>query len=124
MSVKLLALVVPITTAVEIARITTGSSTLVGLQIKNSGVNPFSVFEIHGRVTEDAADVVLLSLATDYTGPVFPCVRASASPVTLAAAGTTWMLIDATPFSSLSIWAASSVGASTMNLYASSKAVF
>jgi len=121
MRVKLIEAVVALATTNEIIRINTESAVTAGLQIKNSGANPFDVFDIVGRVHEDATDVTLLTLAADYSGPLFPCIRAVGAPVTLASNLTAWMVIDVSAFTSIAIRASSGVGASKMDVYGTIK---
>ena len=97
MLVKLLAAAVALASTDEIAYISTRGAKLLGVQLRNVGANPLDAFQITGRVHEDAADLVLLSVGADFTTPVYPCVKASGSPVALAAAAHAWMILDVNP---------------------------
>ncbi len=112
---------VALATIDEVLRVQTSDATTVGIEVKNSGANALDAFEVWGKVSEGSNDQLLLSLAANYTTPVYPCIRASASPVALAAGASVWMCIDATGFDSIGIRASSAVGATTLDLFANAK---
>jgi hypothetical protein len=93
----------------------------IAVEVKNSGANPLDAFEVVGKITPHSSEITLASLAANYTGPAYPIVRASASPVTLAAGASMWMVIDVAPFSEVQFKASSSGGDTTLDLHASVK---
>ena len=114
---------VAVATTDEVLRISTSDATHVSFEIKNTGANALDALEVWGKVNNVSNDQKLLFNGTDFTTPVYPCIRASASPVALAAGTSVWMVIDATAFDSIGIRASSAVGTTTLDLFANAKRV-
>lgn len=105
----------------EIAAINVESYSKVGIQLRNVGANPLDALEVWGKVAPEATEVQLLSVAADYTTPVYPCVKASASPITLAAGASAWMALDVSAFASIIVKASSGGGATSLDFFAIAK---
>lgn len=112
---------VAIATTDEIASINVEAYKSVGIQLRNVGVNPLDALEVWGKVAPEATEVSLLSAAPDYTTPTYPCVKASASPITLAAGASAWMALDVSAFASIIVKASSGGGATSLDFFAIAK---
>lgn len=121
MQLNALAVPVLLATTEEVLRVNVSAVSVFGLEVKNSGANPLDVFQVKGKFSDLGSEITILSAAGDYTTPAYPCVRASGSPVTLAAGATAWMFIDVRGVSELVIYASSSAGATTLDFHGSKK---
>jgi len=101
----------------------TTSARALGLSLVNSGANALDAFEVWGRFSPAGPSVKLASVAGDFTTPVFPIVKASGSPLNLAAAATAWMFMDVSALAEVSLKASSAVGVTTLNIHAAVKDV-
>lgn len=74
---------------------------------------------VEGRVHQDAAFFTIASAAGDFTSPVGFMLKASGSPVTLAAAASAWFLMDVRGLFEVRVSASSgNVAGSTLTGYA------
>lgn len=94
-----------------------------GLEVKNTGANALDVFEVWGKFSDDGNEVLLLSTGANYTTPNYPCLRASGSPVALAAGATAWFFMDVTGLAQVIVKASSAVGATTLEFHGNAKYV-
>lgn len=104
-----------------VATINTESVRTMGLEVKNVGANPLDLFSIFGKMTPTGNEIALSALASDYTTPVYPVTKASASPVLLAASATVWLFMDVTGLAQVVLKASSSTGATSLEIHASTK---
>ena len=81
-------------------------------------VNALAALTIQGLVnSQDTTFVQLAAAAGDYTGPVYPVLKASAALTTLAV-GSGWVILDVRSFSKIKIVANSgAAGGSTLALH-------
>jgi hypothetical protein len=121
MFVKSLAKAVANATTDEVIRVQAPNSNMLGLEIKNTGANALDAFEVWGKVSPDSADRLLLSLAANYTTPIYPLVMASADPTALAAGASVFLSIDISSFDSIGVRLSSSVGPTTVDVYGNAK---
>lgn len=93
----------------------------LGIQVKNTGAAALDAFELWGKVSPSADAVKFSGVATDYTSPVYPVLKASASPVALAAGGNVWLFVNTEGLSEVQIRASSAVAATTLKINAAQK---
>lgn len=120
MFVKKVAVPVAAATTDEVASINVEGFSKVGVQLKNVGAAALDALEVWGKIAPEATEVPLLTVGADYTTPSYPCVKASASPITLAAGASAWMALDVSAFASLSI-KASGAGATSLDFFSIAK---
>lgn len=116
--------IVPVAQATTdtVVDIDVASATTIGMEVKNSGAAALDVFEIWGMFSEAGSEQKLLSLSTDYTTPVYPCLRASASPTVLSAGSSVWVILDVKGLNRMLV-KASGVAATTLEVHGSSKVI-
>lgn len=111
---------VPLATTDRLCVIPTGSDPVqrMGIQVTNSGANAFDAFQLNVRCGSSTAWTTLAnSLATFVTTPVAPLVRAATTdPTALAAAATTFILLDCHGIHEVELKASAAVGASTARI--------
>lgn len=117
MKLNLSAVAVALGTTDEVLRVDTEHIRIMSLQVKNVGANPLDVFEVWGYVTETGDAISLLSVAGNFTTPIYPLLQASASPVALAAAEKVWMVLDVSAFALIVVKASSGTGATTVDFH-------
>jgi len=112
---------VAVATIDEVLRVNVNSAKTLGLEVKNSGLNPLDAFDVYGKMSDSGAEFLLLTSAANFTTPVYPCIRASASPVTLASGATEWLFLDVSALSEIIFKASSSTGSTKLDFHGSNK---
>lgn len=106
----------------EVLRLDVSSVKTVGIEVKNIGANALDLFDTVGKFSASGDEYVILTTGANYTDPAHPCIRASGSPVALAAAATFWMFLDVSGLHTLILRASSAVGATSLKIHGSLKA--
>ncbi|SRR5258708_29883168 len=89
----------------------------ISLEVKNTGANAFTAFQINGKM-DDAGDmVVMISAATHFTTPTGIIVDASGDLTVLGAGAIGWVFIDVLGLKRLQVRANSGT-ATTANVFA------
>ena len=123
MFVNSLALPVAAATTDTIQTINVESAGIMAVEVKNVGAAALDAFEVWGKVTPDGQSFALATLAAHYTGPTYPIVRASASPVALAAGASVWFLVDVSAFALIDLKASGNAAVTSLDIHASVKNV-
>lgn len=105
----------------EVMRIDVQKCEVVSLEVTNNGANALGSFDIVGLLSENGNEEVLLTAAGDYTGPVFPCLKASASPIALAAGANAWMFLDVRGITTLIARAKATIANGSVTIRGSAK---
>ncbi len=104
-----------------VCEINTENAKTVGIEVKNTGATALDLFSLFGKTSPLGNELALSALATDYTNAVYPVIKASASPVTLAAGATAWVFVDVTGLARLILKASANTTATTLSIYAAVK---
>lgn len=109
----------------------TGNTVFLTLDVRDMTYLAFQVavaaqdldaFVIEGRTHQDAPYFTIANSAGDFTSPAGFMIKASASLVTLAAAGTGWVLMDVRGLTDVRLSASSgNVAGSTITAYAQAR---
>ena len=106
-----------ITANVELFRIDCEDEERVGIIVKNMTANALTSFDVYVAMKQEhmftdrnnttqvgtIIDVRTNNLAADYTTPLYPLIKATASPVTLAGGGTVCLFFDVSAVAVLSV---------------------
>lgn len=112
---------VAVGTTDPIATFDTSTARTLGVEVKNTGANALDALEVWGRFSPQGNYFKLAYQATDFTTPVYPVSKASASPVTLASAASAWLVLDVAGFSDVQIRASAAVDVTTLEFHACKK---
>jgi hypothetical protein len=116
-------LAAPVTTALNtVASFNCNQARTLGIEVKNTGANALNAFEVWGRISPTGNPIKLSSAAADFTGPAYPVLKASGSPLALANGATAWVFFDVSGLAEVQVKA--SVGAATTTLELHSCAKF
>lgn len=121
--IKILAAPVAVATTDTVLTVNTKNDKNFGLEVKNVGANALDAFEVWGYMSDEptAGAFLLLNADANFTTPVYPCVKASAGPVALAAGASVYMDLNVQAFTSIVFKASAAVGATTLNFHGNTK---
>lgn len=121
MNYNLIGKAVPADSTDTITTLAVGAYMSVGMEIKNSGAAALDAFELWGQFSDTGATLKLAYQATDFTGPVYPVVKASGSPLTLASGATAWVVVNVEGLTTLVVKASATVSPTTLDIHATVK---
>lgn len=117
MNVKKLAVTVPLATTDPILDIDVSDLEEIALTIENAGANAFDAFQVLMKAHKDADEIIVASIAGDFSTPVFPLRRCIGTPVSLAVGNHATIFLSVAGMARLILKASAAVGASQANIW-------